>query len=64
MLAELGVTEERVGAPIRATMEVVRVGAEGLPLFVNRLAQEAAGIVLINRIKPHTDFAGPQAAAS
>ena len=60
MLAELGVTEERVGAPIRATMEVVRVGeAEGLPLFVNRLAQEAAGIVLINRIKPHTDFAGP-----
>ena len=60
LLAERGITEERVGAPIRATMEVVQVGeAEGLPLFVDRLAQAAAGIVLINRIKPHTDFAGP-----
>ncbi len=60
VLAELGITEERVGAPIRATMEVVQVGeVEGLPLVVDRLAQAASGIVLINRIKPHTDFAGP-----
>jgi hypothetical protein len=60
VLAALGITEEGVGAPIRATMDVVRVGeSDGLPLFVDRLAQAAAGIVLINRIKPHTDFAGP-----
>jgi hypothetical protein len=60
VLAERGITEERVGAPIRATMEVVQVDeVDGLPLVVDRLAQAAAGIVLINRIKPHTDFAGP-----
>jgi hypothetical protein len=60
LLAELGITEEQVGAPIRATMDVVQVGeVDGLPLVVDRLAQAAAGIVLINRIKPHTDFAGP-----
>jgi hypothetical protein len=41
-------------------MDVVPMGeAEGIPLFVDRLACEAAGIVLINRIKPHTNFIGP-----
>lgn len=60
VLASRGITEEGVGAPIRASMEVVQVGeADGVPLFVDRLAQAAPGIVLINRIKPHTDFAGP-----
>ncbi len=60
VLASRGITEERVGAPIRATMDVVQVGeADGTPLFVDRLAQAAQGIVLVNRIKPHTDFAGP-----
>jgi len=60
VLASQGITEERVGAPIRATMEVVQVGeVDGIPLFVDRLAQSAQGIVLVNRIKPHTDFAGP-----
>jgi len=55
-----GITEEGVGAPVEATMDVVPMGeADGIPLFVDRLAQEAAGIVLINRIKPHTNFIGP-----
>lgn len=60
LLASLGVTEEQVGAPVRASMDVVHVGeAGGIPLLVDRLAQSAQGIVLVNRIKPHTDFAGP-----
>ena len=60
VLAAGGITEERVGAPIRATMEVVQVGeVDGVPLFIDGLAQAARGIVLVNRIKPHTDFAGP-----
>jgi hypothetical protein len=55
-----GITEESVGAPVEATMDVVPMGeADGIPLFVDRLAHEAAGIVLINRIKPHTNFIGP-----
>ncbi len=49
-----------VGAPVRATMEVTPMGEiDGIPLFMNRVAHEADGIVLINRIKPHTNFVGP-----
>lgn len=55
-----GITEDTVGAPINATMDVVRLGeVDGIPLFIDRLAYEADGIVLINRIKPHTEFSGP-----
>lgn len=61
VLGHRGVTEETCGAPIRATMDVVSLGETscGIPLFVNRLAHEADGLVLINRIKPHTNFIGP-----
>ena len=60
VLAERGVTEQSVGAPIEATMETVFLGTseEGIPLFLDRLAHEADGIVLINRVKPHTNFIG------
>ena len=61
VLCHRGVTEETCGAPILATMEVVSLGETscGIPLFINRLAHEADGLVLINRIKPHTNFIGP-----
>ena len=60
VLAGLGITAESVGAPIRATMDVVGLGAlDGIPLCLDRLAAESDGIVLVNRVKPHTDFAGP-----
>jgi len=59
VLRHRGVTEESVGAPIRATMKVVSMGeVDGIPLFLDRLAHEADGIVPINRIKPHTNFIG------
>jgi hypothetical protein len=60
VLKARGITEESVGAPVRATMEVVSVGEmDGIPLFLNRLAHEADAIVPINRVKPHTNFIGP-----
>jgi hypothetical protein len=60
VLAVRGITEETVGAPIRATMDVVSMGEiDGIPLFLDRIAHEADGIVLVNRIKPHTNFIGP-----
>ena len=59
VLAHLGVTEAAVGAPVRATMDVVSLGeVEGIPLLIDRFAWEADGIVLVNRVKPHTDFVG------
>ncbi len=61
VLASYRITEEAMGAPIEATMEVVQVGEVegGIPVVLNRLATEADGVVLINRIKPHTAFRGP-----
>lgn len=60
VLAARGITESSVGAPVHATMDVVPMGEKnGIPLFVDRLAHDADGIVLINRIKPHTNFTGP-----
>ena len=60
VLKTRGINEETVGAPIKATMEVINLGEiDGIPLFIDRLAHEADGIVLINRIKPHTEFSGP-----
>ena len=58
LLAKYGITKKSMGAPIKATMEVVRIGTttEGLPIFLDRYAHEADHIVIINRIKPHTDF--------
>ncbi|HEY5657670.1 MAG TPA: lactate racemase domain-containing protein [Myxococcota bacterium] len=58
VLARLGVDPGAVGAPLRSSMEVVQLGtsAGGIPVFVDRYAAEADGIVLVNRIKSHTDF--------
>ncbi|NKB70803.1 MAG: DUF2088 domain-containing protein [Candidatus Latescibacteria bacterium] len=61
MLAGYGITPAAMGAPVEATMDVVQVGEleDGTPVLVNRLALESDGVVLINRIKPHTSFRGP-----
>jgi hypothetical protein len=59
VLAHYGITEERMGCPVRATMDVVQVGeALGLPVWLDRFAAEADWIGLVNRVKPHTDFKG------
>lgn len=60
ILASLGVTEAFCRCPILATMDVIRLGEtdEGLPVYLDRNAAEADGIVVINRVKKHTDFHG------
>ncbi|OLC33313.1 MAG: hypothetical protein AUH81_14570, partial [Candidatus Rokubacteria bacterium 13_1_40CM_4_69_5] len=59
VLAHYGITEATMGCPLRATMEVVRVGeALDLPVWLDRWASEADWIGLVNRVKPHTDFKG------
>ena len=61
MLRSLGITEDSVGAEIRATMETVEVArtAAGMPLYLDRHAAAADRILPVNRIKPHTCFTGP-----
>lgn len=60
LLAEYGITAESLGIPIRAAMEVEQIGTtpEGVEVWCSVEALRADGIVLINRIKPHTDFRG------
>ena len=60
VLAHLGVTEASVGAPIRSTMDTVRVGTldNGVPVYVDAYALAADAIVVVNRVKPHTSFRG------
>ena len=60
LLEELGVTEKSAGCPIRSSMDTVELGMNsfGLPIHLDRNAYEADGIILLNRIKPHTSFTG------
>ena len=59
VLERYGVTEATMGCPVRATMEVVEVGEVlGLPIWLDRYAAEADWVGVINRVKPHTGFAG------
>ncbi len=61
VLAGLGITEETMGAPVRATMDTVVLGhlVDGTPVHHDREVAEADGVLLVNRVKPHTDFRGP-----
>lgn len=60
ILAEYGITEGQVGCPIRSSMETVEVGKleSGIPLYMDKNAWESDAIVVIGRVKPHTDFKG------
>jgi Lactate racemase N-terminal domain len=58
LLAGYGVTAEAMGVPVKTDMETVTLGTNpvGLPIYFDKNAYEADGLVLANRIKPHTDF--------
>jgi len=60
VLNSYGISEEAIGAPVRATMEAVELPQRHLPfkVFMDRHAYDSDGIILINRIKPHTDYHG------
>ena len=60
MLAGYNITEESMGVPIVSCMDVVQYGdLRGIPLYCDRNAFESDGIVIFNKVKPHTDFRGP-----
>jgi hypothetical protein len=55
-----GVTEKSIGMPIKATMDVVPLGStpSGVPVFIDRHAYEADGIIVVHRVKPHRHVMG------
>lgn len=62
MLGELGITNETVGMQIISNMAVRQVGvvdACGMPVYVAETALESDGVIVVNRVKPHTDFNAP-----
>jgi hypothetical protein len=60
VLASYGITEESMGCEIRCSMEVEEIGmtSQGIGVVCSSEALRADGILLVNRIKPHTDFFG------
>jgi hypothetical protein len=60
VLRTSGVSEQSVNAPIHASMDVVELprGDLSFGVFMDRHAYESDGVILINRIKPHTDYHG------
>ena len=60
ILSSLGITEAFCEAPIRASMEVVDLGttARGTPVYLDRHAHGADGVIPVARVKAHTDFRG------
>ena len=60
VLAEYGITPQTMGVPIETTMEVCKVGTalDGMDVVFSVPALQADGVVVVNRIKPHTDFRG------
>ena len=61
VLEGYGITEEAMGCPVRSQMDVVEVGRldSGMPIYMDRLASEADGVVVVCRVKPHTNFRAP-----
>ena len=60
VLAHYGIHEATMGCPVISSLEVVSLGktADGIEAFMDRNAYEADGVMLVGRVKWHTDFAG------
>lgn len=60
LLEKYGITEEVIGAKILSSMETIKIGEtkRGLGVYIDKIASEADGIILFNRVKPHTSFRG------
>lgn len=58
VLKKIGITEKEIGAPIYSTMETILIGEspKGIPVFIDRYAYEADGIIVLNRTKFHGGF--------
>lgn len=61
VLAGYGVTQASVGMPVVSSMDVRQIGAldDDMPVYMSTVALDADHILLVNRVKPHTDFRGP-----
>ena len=61
ILHSLGIREESIGAPVLGSVDAEEVGrtADGTPVYFDRVLLGCDGLLVINRVKPHTSFRGP-----
>lgn len=61
VLASLGITPASMGCEVRGGVDVVELGrtAQGHTVYFDAFAAGCDGILVINRVKPHTSFHGP-----
>jgi hypothetical protein len=60
MIESLGITEQAMNMPIRASMDAERIGTVSTgEVWMDRHAFHSAGVLVVNRIKLHTCFSGP-----
>ena len=60
ILKDYGITEEKMGCPIKTSMEVVEIGESefGYPIYIDKFAASADKIIIVNKIKTHSKFLG------
>ncbi|GHT00446.1 hypothetical protein AGMMS50276_26250 [Synergistales bacterium] len=60
LITTYNITEESMGVPVLSSMEVVQIGelSDGTPVYCDRHAHESDGVIVLNKVKPHTDFRG------
>lgn len=60
LLEHFGITEAAMGVPVRSSMDVVPLGTtdDDVPVYIDKNAHGADHIIVVNRVKPHTDFEG------
>src|SRR5579883_1339628 len=60
VLAHYGIIQETMGCPVISQLEVVSLGktADGIEAFMDKMAYDSDGVMLVGRVKWHTDFAG------
>jgi hypothetical protein len=60
VLAHYGITEAAMGCPIVSHLDVVSLGktADGIEAFMDKTAYNSDGVMLVGRVKWHTDFDG------
>lgn len=60
VLKSLGIREDSTGAPISFCVDTRKIGktANGIPVYCNAEAAKVDGLIVVNRVKQHTDFSG------
>lgn len=60
ILEHYGITPEKMGCELRASMETIIVDRtpQGIPVHFDKHASQADHVLIVGRIKPHTGFVG------